>query len=56
VPAASCLAWLLSYAADYDETGDREKLTLSAPVYSRLARAVDHQHATHGVGLGQVPT
>lgn len=28
--------WLLSYAADYDETGDRE-LTLSAPVFFRPA-------------------
>jgi hypothetical protein len=32
--------WLLSYAADYDETGDRE-LTLSAPVFFRPAGAAD---------------
>lgn len=32
--------WLLSYAADHDETGDRE-LTLSAPVFFRPAGDAD---------------
>jgi len=32
--------WLLSYAADYEESGDRE-LTLSAPVFFRPAGAPD---------------
>jgi hypothetical protein len=32
--------WLFSYAADYDETGDRE-LTLSKPVFFRPAGELD---------------
>jgi len=40
--------WLLSYAADYDETGDRE-LTLSAPVFFRPAGERDGNNL-EGVG------